>query len=55
MEQSDAASIAKAIKKAIVNDEKLTITNKDLENYIHRSLEQHDYGHLIPIYEYMDK
>jgi len=55
VETSDAGAIAKAIKKSIVNDEKLTITNKELENYIHKSLEQHDYGHLIPIYEYMDK
>jgi hypothetical protein len=55
VETSDAGAIAKSIKKAIVNDDKSTITNKELENYIYKSLKQHDYGHLIPIYEYMDK
>lgn len=47
--------IAKKIKKQVVNDNKLTITYKELEGYIHRMLEQNDYGNLIPIYEYMDK
>lgn len=55
MEQSDAALIAKQIKKQVVNDNKLVISNKELEGYIHHNLEQHDYGQLIPIYEYMDK
>lgn len=55
VETSHAGAIAKSIKKDIVNDEKMTITNEELENYIYKSLEQHDYSSLIPIYEYMDK
>lgn len=55
IEPSEAAAMAKQLKKTIVNDNKFKLSQKELVGYIHNSLQLNEYDHLIPIYEYMDR